>query len=89
LFGSKGWMMVHSKSVRSNRRRVIRGLQIKASMNQIQADWQTPFMSALPSSPEIARDDRDEGPTTEKIAGQRNSKKLIIYEGLARETTSI
>jgi hypothetical protein len=42
-------MMVHSKSVRSNRRRVIRGLQIKASMNQIQADWQTPFMSALPS----------------------------------------
>jgi hypothetical protein len=40
------------------------------------------------SSPEIARDDCDEGSTTEKIAGQRNSEKLITYEGLARETTS-
>jgi hypothetical protein len=28
------------------------------------------------SSPEIARDDRDEGSTTEKIAGQRNSEKI-------------
>ncbi|WP_210252870.1 hypothetical protein, partial [Agrobacterium vitis] len=47
-------MTVHSKSVRSNRRRVMRGLQIKASVNQNQADLQTRFMSVRPSLDPVA-----------------------------------
>jgi hypothetical protein len=43
-------------------------------MNQIQADWQTPFMSALPSSPEIARDDRDEDQQPKKLPGKEIAK---------------